>query len=88
MTKPLCQQMIDASDEALGARPARSYSADDALIARVHLAIVIRHIRDSDAWRNTPSGYRDPLLQILVSETLAANVTDGDSTTDPSPSAS
>jgi hypothetical protein len=88
MTKPLWQQMIDQSDMALGARPARSYSADDALIARAHLVIVIRHIRDSDAWRNTPSEYRDPLLQTLVSEMLAANVTDGDSTTDHSPSAS
>jgi hypothetical protein len=88
MTKPLWQQMIDASDKALGARPARSYSPDDALIARAHLLAVIRYIRDSDAWRNTPSGYRDPLLQILVSETLAADVTDGDSTTDPSLSAS
>jgi hypothetical protein len=88
MTKPLWQQMIDVSDEALGARPARSYSADDALIARAHLFVVIRYIRDSDAWRNTPSGYRDPLLQILLRETLAANVTDGNSSTDPSPSAS
>jgi hypothetical protein len=88
MTKPLWQRMLDYSDAALGAQPPKAYSAEDVLIARAHLVIVIRHIRDSDAWRNTPSEYRDPLLQTLVSEMLAANVTDGDSTTDPSPSAS
>jgi hypothetical protein len=88
MTKPLWQQMIDASDEALGARPPKAYSAEDVLIARAHLVIVIRHIRDSDAWRNTPSEYRDPLLQTLLCEMLAASVTDSDSTTDHIPSVS
>ena len=88
MTKPLWQRMLDYSDAALGVQSPEVYSAEDMLIARAHLVIVIRHIRDSDAWRNTPSEYRDPLLQTLVSEMLAANVTDGDGTTDPSPSAS
>jgi hypothetical protein len=87
MTKPLWQLMIDASDEALGARPARSYSADDALIAGVHLAIVIRHIRCSEEYRRICSDYRYP-MESLFGEMLAANVTDDDSTTDPSPSAS
>jgi hypothetical protein len=87
MTKPLWQEMIDASDEALGARPPQSYSADDALIAGVHLAIVIRHIRCSGEYRRICSDYRYP-MESLFSEMFAASVTDSDSTTDHSPSAS
>jgi hypothetical protein len=87
MTKPLWQEMIDASDKALGARPARSYSADDALIARAHLLAVIRHIRCSENYRRVCSDYRYP-MESLFGEMLAASVTDSDSTTDPSPSAS
>jgi hypothetical protein len=87
MTKPLWQQMIDASDEALGARPPRSYSPDDALIAREHLLVVIRHIRCSENYQRVCSDYRYP-MESLFGEMLAASVTDGDSTTDPSPSAS
>jgi hypothetical protein len=87
MTKPLWQQMIDASDEALGSRPPQSYSADDALIAGVHLAIVIRHIRCSENYRRICSDFRYP-MESLFGEMLAAIVTDSDGTTDPSPSAS
>jgi hypothetical protein len=87
MTKPLWQQMIDASDEALGARPAQSYSADDALIAQAHLLVVIRHIRCSENYRRVCSDYRYP-MESLFGEMLAANVTDDDSTTDPSTTAS
>jgi hypothetical protein len=88
MTKPLWQQMIDQSDMALGARPARSYSADDALIARAHLLAVIRYIRNSGTWRHILGDRHEDALKAFVRETLAANVTDDDSTTDPSPSAS
>jgi hypothetical protein len=87
MTKPLWQKMIDASDEVLGARPARSYSADDELIARAHLLVIIRHICCSENYRRICSDYRYP-MESLFGKMLADNVTDGDSTTDPSPSAS
>jgi hypothetical protein len=87
MTKPLWQLMIDQSDMALGAPPPQSYSADDALIAQAHLAIVIRHIRCSENYRRVCSDYRYP-MESLFGEMLAGSVTDGDSTTDPSPSAS
>jgi hypothetical protein len=87
MTKPLWQQMIDASDEALGVQPLKVYSTTDMLIARAHLVIVIRHIRCSEEYRRICSDYRYP-MESLFGEMLADNVTDGDSTTDPSPSAS
>ena len=37
----LWQQMIDASDKALGAKPSGIYSAEDALIAEAHIQAVI-----------------------------------------------
>jgi hypothetical protein len=89
MTKPLWQRMIDQSDMALGARPARSYSADDALIARAHLLAVTKHICNSGTLRHVLGNRRtEDLLRIFMSEMLAANVTDSDSTADHIPSAS
>jgi hypothetical protein len=88
MTKPLWQQMIDQSDMALGARPARSYSPDDALIARAHLLAVTGHIRNSGTWRHILGDRHEDALKGFERETLAANVTDGDSTADHIPSAS
>jgi hypothetical protein len=87
MTKPLWQQMIDASDEALGARPTGIYSAEDALVAAAQLRTVIMHVFRSDAWKS-PETARAQLGEDLTTELLAASVTDDDSTTDPSPSAS
>ncbi len=88
MTKPLWVQMIDQSDMALGARPARSYSADDALIARAHLLAVIRYIRNSGTWRHILRDRHEDAIRAFVREADTANITDGDSTTDHIPSAS
>ena len=88
MTKPLWQRMIDQSDMALGARPARSYSADDALIARAHLLAVTKHLCNSGTWRYILGDRHEDAIKAFVREALAASVTDGDSTTDHSPSAS
>jgi hypothetical protein len=57
--KYLWQQMIDASDKALGAEPSGAYSAEDALIAEAHIQAVID-------WLSLKPGFADSLFEFRL----------------------
>lgn len=65
--KYLWQQMIDASDKALGAEPSGIYGAEDALIAEAHIQAVVNWLSLHCLY---PRGFADSYTKFLLSSEL------------------